>query len=90
MRIRAADLAGKYLALGTALGIDDALAIAPQKAPDPDTAYAVMSKGMAQGLFTGPAWSGGTIPRAWSAVIATPRPGRESTGQARAYPQFLA
>ncbi len=43
----------KYLALGAALGVDDALAIAPEKALDPDTAYAVMSKGMAQGLFTG-------------------------------------
>ena len=43
----------KYLALGTALGVDDALAIAPEKALEPDTAYAIMSKSMTQGLFTG-------------------------------------
>ena len=43
----------KYLALGAAVGVDDALAIAPEKVLETDTAYAIMSKGMAQGLFTG-------------------------------------
>ncbi|HUB12304.1 MAG TPA: glycoside hydrolase family 19 protein [Acetobacteraceae bacterium] len=42
----------KYLSLGKAIGLDDALAINPDLALDPKIAYQVMSYGMTHGSFT--------------------------------------
>jgi len=41
-----------YKALGEALGLDEDLLVDPDKALDPETAYAIMSYGMRNGSFT--------------------------------------
>lgn len=42
-----------YLKLGTALGLGDGLARAPERALEPDLAYRICSLGMREGSFTG-------------------------------------
>lgn len=42
-----------YIRLGAALGIADALRLAPDRALDPPTAYQIMATGMLRGVFTG-------------------------------------
>lgn len=42
-----------YARLGKAIGVNDQLVIAPEKALDPSIAYRIMSEGMRRGLFTG-------------------------------------